>query len=142
LGRRRRERAADDLPGASSWPGHDRASWWSGRAGISEVAVLGNDTPMASVPGEVCYAGEWYDYETKYGAGQTTFKVPAPLPPATTELIRTLAIKAFQAVDCAGMARVDFFVEAGGRVLVNEINTIPGSQTAYPLGSGGSPTPS
>src|SRR4029453_1715876 len=97
-------------------------------------AALGNDPQMASVPGEVCYAGEWYDYETKYGEGQTTLKVPAPLPPATTELIRTLAVKAFQAVDCAGMARVDFFVETGGRVLVNEINTIPGfTQTsAYP----------
>src|SRR6266542_2680037 len=99
-----------------------------------EVAVLGNDMPMASLPGLVCYAGEWYDYETKYGAGQTTFKVPAPLPPATTELVRALAIKAFQAVDCAGMARVDFFIETDGRVLVNEINTIPGfTQTsAYP----------
>src|SRR6266545_2983421 len=99
-----------------------------------EVAVLGNDMPMASLPGLVCYAGEWYDYETKYGAGQTTFKVPAPLPPATTELVRALAIKAFRAVDCAGMARVDFFIETDGRVLVNEINTIPGfTQTsAYP----------
>src|SRR5215831_12780467 len=99
-----------------------------------EVAVLGNDAPMASVPGEVCYAGEWYDYETKYGAGQTTFKVPAALPPATTDLIRNLAVRAFKAIDCAGMARVDFFVESDGRVLVNEINTIPGfTQTsAYP----------
>jgi D-alanine-D-alanine ligase len=99
-----------------------------------EVAVLGNDTPQASVPGEVCYAGEWYDYETKYGSGQTTLKVPAPLPPATIDLVRELAIKAFQAVDCAGMARVDFFIENGGHVLVNEINTIPGfTQTsAYP----------
>src|SRR6266487_2309474 len=99
-----------------------------------EVAVLGNGMPVASLPGEVCYAGEWYDYETKYGAGQTTFKVPAPLPPATTELVRALAVKAFRAVDCAGMARVDFFIETDGRVLVNEINTIPGfTQTsAYP----------
>jgi len=130
-------KAADDLPGAIELAAtHDRRILVEravqGRE--VEVAVLGNDTPMASVPGEVCYAGEWYDYETKYGTGQTTFKVPAPLPPATTELIRTLAIKAFQAVDCAGMARVDFFVETGGRVLVNEINTIPGfTQTsAYP----------
>jgi D-alanine-D-alanine ligase len=100
-----------------------------------EVAVLGNDAPMASVPGEVCYAGEWYDYETKYGAGQTTFRVPAALPPATTELVRALAIRAFQAIDGAGMARVDFFIETdGGRVLVNEINTIPGftATSAYP----------
>ena len=91
-----------------------------------EVAVLGNDAPMASLPGEVCYAGEWYDYETKYGAGQTTFKVPAPLQPETTEEVRALAIRAFRAIDCAGMARVDFFIEPEGRVLVNEINTIPG----------------
>ncbi len=99
-----------------------------------EVAVLGNDSPIASLPGEVCYAGEWYDYETKYGAGQTTFKVPAPLSAATTELVRSLAVRAFQAIDCAGMARVDFFVENDGRVLVNEINTIPGfTQTsAFP----------
>src|SRR5256712_8473538 len=81
-----------------------------------EVAVLGNDAPQASLPGEVCYAGEWYDYETKYGEGHTTFKVPAPLPPATTELVRALAVKAFRAVDCAGMARVDFFIETDGRV--------------------------
>jgi D-alanine-D-alanine ligase len=99
-----------------------------------EVAVLGNDTPVASLPGEVCYAGEWYDYETKYGAGQTTFKVPAPLSAETTELIRSLAIRAFLAIDAAGMARVDFFVEPDGRVLVNEINTIPGftETSAYP----------
>ena len=99
-----------------------------------EVAVLGNDEPRVSVPGEVCYAGEWYDYDTKYGAGQTTFKVPAPLPPEVTEEVRALALRAFQAVDCAGMARVDFFVEGDRRVLVNEINTIPGftSTSAYP----------
>src|SRR5262245_45475965 len=99
-----------------------------------EVAVLGNDAPIASVPGEVCYAGEWYDYETKYGEGQTTFKVPAALSPETTELVRALAVKAFQAIDGAGMARVDFFIEPDGRVLVNEINTIPGftATSAYP----------
>jgi D-alanine-D-alanine ligase len=99
-----------------------------------EVAVLGNDGPIASVPGEVCYAGEWYDYETKYGAGQTTFRVPAGLAPETTDLVRALAVKAFRAIDGAGMARVDFFVEHDGRVLVNEINTIPGftASSAYP----------
>jgi D-alanine-D-alanine ligase len=65
---------------------------------------------------------------------QTTFTVPAALPPATTELVRALAIRAFRAVDSAGMARVDFFIETEGRVLVNEINTIPGFTTtsAYP----------
>ena len=99
-----------------------------------EVAVLGNDEPVASVPGQVCYAGEWYDYETKYAEGQATFRIPAPLPPETTERVRRLAVAAFRAIDCAGMARVDFFVEDGGGVLVNEINTIPGftATSAYP----------
>ncbi len=99
-----------------------------------EVAVLGNDAPMASVPGEVCYAGEWYDYETKYAEGHATLVIPAALSPETTERLRSLAVQAFQAIDAAGMARVDFFVEPDGRVLVNEINTIPGftSTSAYP----------
>ena len=99
-----------------------------------EVAVLGNDAPEASLPGEVRYAGEWYDYETKYGAGQTTFTIPAPLSPEATARVRDLAIRAFRAIDCAGMARVDFFVEPDERVLVNEINTIPGftASSAYP----------
>ena len=99
-----------------------------------EVAVLGNDQPQASLPGEVCYAGEWYDYETKYGAGHTTFKVPAPLSPDVTARVRDLAIRAFEAIDCAGLARVDFFIEGETGVLVNEINTLPGFTTssAYP----------
>ncbi len=99
-----------------------------------EVAVLGNDAPEASLPGQVCYAGEWYDYETKYGAGQTSFQIPAPLSPETTARVRELAVRAFRAIDCAGMARVDFFVEGDDGVLVNEINTIPGftATSAYP----------
>jgi D-alanine-D-alanine ligase len=132
-----RVKAAEDLPAAIDLAArHDRRILVEravqGRE--VEVAVLGNDAPIASVPGEVCYAGEWYDYETKYGAGQTTFKVPAALTPETTALVRDLAIRAFQAIDAAGMARVDFFVETDGRVLVNEINTIPGftATSAYP----------
>lgn len=99
-----------------------------------EVAVLGNDAPQASVPGEVCYAGEWYDYETKYGAGHTTFKVPAPLAPEVARRVRELAVLAFKAIDCAGLARVDFFIEGEAGVLVNEINTLPGftATSAYP----------
>ena len=99
-----------------------------------EVAVLGNDQPQASLPGEVCYAGEWYDYETKYGAGHTTFKVPAPLGPEVTRRVRELALEAFRAIDCAGLARVDFFIEGEAGVLVNEINTLPGftATSAYP----------
>jgi D-alanine-D-alanine ligase len=90
-----------------------------------EVSVLGNDEPVASLPGEITYAGEWYDYATKYAEGQTRLTVPAPIPPALTRQIQELALAAFRAIDCAGMARVDFFLE-GDRVLVNEINTIPG----------------
>src|SRR5262245_8268808 len=130
-------KAIDDLPAALALAAHHDRRIMVERAVEArevEVAVLGNDAPIASVPGEVCYAGEWYDYETKYGAGQTTFRVPAALSPETTELVRSLAIRAFQAIDGAGMARVDFFVEPDDRVLVNEINTIPGftATSAYP----------
>jgi D-alanine-D-alanine ligase len=90
-----------------------------------EVSVLGNDAPEASLPGEIVYSGEWYDYATKYAEGQARVIVPAPISAALTARIRDLAIEAFRAIDCAGMARVDFFLE-GERILVNEINTIPG----------------
>jgi D-alanine-D-alanine ligase len=91
-----------------------------------EVSVLGNDTPEASLPGEIVYEGEWYDYATKYAEGQARLVCPAPLTPELTARLRELAVEAFRAIDCAGMARVDFFLEDGGRILVNEINTIPG----------------
>ena len=90
-----------------------------------EVSVLGNDAPVASLPGEITYGGEWYDYATKYLEGQAKLTVPAPIPPALVRRVQELALAAFRAIDCAGMARVDFFLE-GDRVLVNEINTIPG----------------
>ena len=90
-----------------------------------EVSVLGNDAPEASLPGEIVYEGEWYDYTTKYAEGQARLVCPAPLAPALTAQFRELAVAAFRAIDCAGMARVDFFLE-GDRILVNEINTIPG----------------
>jgi D-alanine-D-alanine ligase len=90
-----------------------------------EVSVLGNDEPIASLPGEIGYDAEWYDYSTKYLEGQSRLTVPAPVSPEITRRIRELAIAAFRAVDCSGMARVDFFLE-GDQVLVNEINTIPG----------------
>ena len=97
-----------------------------------EVGVLGNDEPIASLPGEISYDADWYDYSTKYLEGEARVTVPAPVSPETTRRIRELAIAAFRAVDCSGMARVDFFLE-GDRVLVNEINTIPGftSTSAY-----------
>ena len=90
-----------------------------------EVSVLGNDAPQASLPGEIVYECEWYDYATKYAEGQARLVVPAPISPALTAKLRELAIAAFRAIDCAGMARVDFFLE-GERIIVNEINTIPG----------------
>ncbi len=92
-----------------------------------ECSVLGNDDPIASVPGEIVPCNDFYDYRAKYIDERSEIRIPAPLPAETAEEIRRLAVEAFKAVDCAGMARVDFFVERGtGRVLVNEINTIPG----------------
>lgn len=98
-----------------------------------EVSVLGNDEPVASLPGEILYDKEWYDYEAKYGEGHTTLKVPAPVSPAQTRRFQELALAAFRAIDCRGMARVDFFLE-GEEIIVNEINTIPGFtiHSAYP----------
>lgn len=95
-----------------------------------ECAVLGNDDPQASVPGEVIPSREFYDYEAKYlDAGSQTV-IPADLPAETAETIRRLAIEAFKAVDCAGMARVDFLLSrVDGRIFVNEVNTIPGFTT-------------
>jgi D-alanine-D-alanine ligase len=90
-----------------------------------EVSVLGNDDPLASQPCEIVYESEWYDYATKYAEGQARLVIPAPVPSTITSRVRELAIAAFRAIDCAGMARVDFFLE-GDRLLVNEINTIPG----------------
>jgi D-alanine-D-alanine ligase len=90
-----------------------------------EVGVLGNDAPEASLPGEILYDSEWYDYQTKYADGQARLVVPAPIPAELTQQIREMAIAAFRAIDAAGMARVDFFLE-GDRLIVNEINTIPG----------------
>jgi D-alanine-D-alanine ligase len=101
-----------------------------------EVSVLGNDAPEASVPGEIVPDRDFYDYDSKYAADSATeLRIPAPVDAATGEEIRRLAIAAFRAVDGSGLARVDFFLErAGGRILVNEINTMPGftSISMYP----------
>jgi D-alanine-D-alanine ligase len=92
-----------------------------------EVSVLGNDHPAASLPGEIIAGHEFYDYEDKYIDNSSKTVVPARLPKAVTERIQRDAIRAFQAIDGAGLARVDFFVEHGtSRVIVNEINTMPG----------------
>lgn len=96
-----------------------------------ECAILGNDEPKASLPGEyVVYdeAARFLDYTEKYtSTGHVSFVVPAPLSKAMTAKIQRMAIRAFQAVDGAGLARVDFFLERkNGRVLINELNTMPG----------------
>jgi len=92
-----------------------------------EVSVLGNDDPVASVPGEILPSREFYSYESKYIDGTSELQIPAELPNETTERIREYAVRAYKAVDCAGMARVDFFVEKGtNKVYLNELNTIPG----------------
>jgi D-alanine-D-alanine ligase len=91
-----------------------------------EVSVLGNDVADASLPGEIVYTGEWYDYETKYMEGLARLVVPAPVSPELTARFRALAVETFHAIDAAGMARVDFFLEGDDRIYVNEINTIPG----------------
>lgn len=92
-----------------------------------ECAVLGNDNPEASLPCEIFPSREFYDYEDKYLLDQARFQVPAELEPGLTEQVRRLAVECYRAVECAGMARVDFFLEkATGRLYINEINTIPG----------------
>ena len=93
-----------------------------------ELSVLGNDAPEASVPGEIVPDREFYDYDSKYSAeSRTELRIPAPLDEATRASAQELACRAFRAVDGSGYARVDFFLErAGGRLLINEINTIPG----------------
>jgi D-alanine-D-alanine ligase len=101
-----------------------------------ECAVLGNDTPKASTVGEITYQSDFYDYETKYTNGQADLTIPANLPGAVIRQIQEMSVQAFQAVDAAGLARVDFFyVESTGDVLINEINTLPGftATSMYPM---------
>lgn len=90
-----------------------------------ECAVLGNDDPEASPLGEIIPARDFYDYEAKYSDDNTRLSYPVDLG-TLTDQVRTLAVRAYRAIDCSGLARVDFFVTTGGEVLVNEINTIPG----------------
>jgi D-alanine-D-alanine ligase len=92
-----------------------------------ECAVLGNDVPAASLPCEVLPSRDFYDYEDKYLLDSARFEVPADLTPDQTAEVRRLAIECYRAVECEGMARVDFFLEKStGRIYINEINTIPG----------------
>ncbi|WP_071518361.1 D-alanine--D-alanine ligase family protein [Geitlerinema sp. PCC 9228] len=92
-----------------------------------ECAVLGNDHPQASVIGEITYQGEFYDYETKYTAGEAELHIPADIPDGMARQMQEFAIAAFQAVDAAGLARVDFFYHSEtDTIWINEINTLPG----------------
>jgi D-alanine-D-alanine ligase len=100
-------------------------------ARVIECAVLGNDEPKASLPGEYVIfdeAARFLDYTEKYSStGNVSFVVPAPLTKAITTRIQKMAIRAFQSVDGAGLARVDFFLPRdGGDLIVNELNTMPG----------------
>jgi D-alanine-D-alanine ligase len=95
-----------------------------------ECAVLGNDEPEASIPGEVIPSREFYDYEAKYMDDASKTVIPADLPEQLSAEIRRLAIAAFRAIDCSGMARVDFLVSRPtGQIFLNEVNTIPGFTT-------------
>jgi D-alanine-D-alanine ligase len=94
-----------------------------------ECSVLGNRSPQASPPGEIVLDADWYDYEAKYEPGGMELVVPARISEAARQRVRELAVEVFEKVGCAGMARCDFFVEdphGEERVLVNELNTIPG----------------
>jgi D-alanine-D-alanine ligase len=90
-----------------------------------ECSVLGNDEPIASQPGEIVLRGGWYDYEAKYTPGGMELVVPARIPDDVRDRVRELAVETFRTTGCCGLARVDFFVE-DQRVLVNELNTMPG----------------
>jgi D-alanine-D-alanine ligase len=92
-----------------------------------ECSVLGNDDPIASVPGEVVPCNEFYDYAAKYLAGRSRLLIPAPIPAEVAAKVRKLAIRAFMAIDCAGLARVDFLLNGvTGELFLSELNTMPG----------------
>jgi D-alanine-D-alanine ligase len=92
-----------------------------------EVGVLGNFEPVASLPGQIVPLGhEWYDYSSKYDEGGMDLVIPPELPADVIEQVQRVAVEAFRVTECEGMARVDCFVVDGNRVVVNELNTIPG----------------
>jgi D-alanine-D-alanine ligase len=100
-----------------------------------ECSVLGNDEPVASVPGEIVPIKEFYDYDAKYLDEGSELIIPVKLPKAKQKEVQRLAVQAFQAVDCAGLARVDFLMDPRtGKIFINEINTMPGftSISMYP----------
>lgn len=92
-----------------------------------ECSVLGNDEPQASILGEIIPSNEFYDYDAKYIDGKSVADIPAKLPPKTTKAIQDIAIKAFQVMNCSGLARVDFLVNGKtNEIFLNELNTMPG----------------
>jgi D-alanine-D-alanine ligase len=92
-----------------------------------EISVLGNDVPIASVPGEIVPGNEFYDYNAKYVDDNSELLIPAPLPAETVQRLQEYAVRAFAALDCAGLARVDFLLDGeSGELFLNEINTMPG----------------
>lgn len=100
-----------------------------------ELSVLGNDAPVASIPGEIIPSNEFYDYDAKYVDGKSRPVIPAKLPPGVVRELQSIAVKGFRATGCSGMARIDFLVTRGrNRIVLNEINTIPGftSISMYP----------
>ncbi len=91
-----------------------------------ECSVLGNEKPIASIPGEIIANADFYSYDSKYLDNKSICEIPAKLPQKTIKEIQKKAIQVFQVLNCEGMGRVDFFVKKDGKILVNEINTIPG----------------
>lgn len=91
-----------------------------------ELGVLGNDTPECSVPGEIVAKKDFYDYKAKYGDEETALIIPAEVSAHVYEELKSMAITAFKALDCSGLVRADFFVTRENRVLINEVNTMPG----------------
>ena len=98
------------------------------------MAVLGNNEPKVSVPGEIKPTTEFYDYESKYKDGSTQLIIPAEVSPEVEAKMKDMAIRAFKILDCSGLVRADFFVR-GDEVLINEVNTMPGFTpfSMYPL---------
>lgn len=100
-----------------------------------QVAVRGNERAQASVPGEFIHEQAFFDYHEKYEAGRLVMSIPAELPEETAAAVREQAIRAYEALGCAGLARVDFFLDRTGRLYLNEINTLPGftAFSMYPV---------
>lgn len=91
-----------------------------------EIAVLGNDAPECSVAGEIVPKKDFYDYKAKYEDGETALIIPAEIPEDVYAVMKDMAIRAFKSLDCSGLVRADFFLTQDGKVLINEVNTMPG----------------